>query len=115
MTPEWSDPPGASGRAWFEQKIKGHTRVRGLQAINELVYVVERVNMPDVRVWLCEAYTFGVADYYAVRQADPEVNAVVVLSVWNHYTPEAVAEAKGDGVLIGTTGELMSALHREGG
>jgi hypothetical protein len=37
-----------------------------------------------------------------------------VLSIWNHYTPEATAEARGADVGIFEPREFMSARHRNG-
>lgn len=56
----------------------------------------------------------GLADYYAIREQDPSLDAIVVLSVWNHYSPQADRAGKADGVGIFKPGELMSALHKEG-
>ena len=111
---EWNDPVSDNGRMWFERKMEEHTRVRNVRAEGPQTYVIERKNMSSVRVWLCDVYTLGVADYEAIRAADPKIDAIVVLSIWNHYTPQVKAEGKGAGVGIFNPGELMSALHRDG-
>lgn len=112
---DWeSKPPSASSREWFEQRLDQHTRVRGFQAEGDHVYVIQRRGLPDIRVWLCEIYMLGVADYEAIRNADPAVDAIVVLSAWNHYTPEAQSLGASEGVGVFKPGELLSALHRQG-
>jgi hypothetical protein len=111
---EWDERPGAAGREWFEQTLARHTRVEKFRSVGDQVYVVQRRGLPDVRVWLCDVYTLGVADYEAIRNADPAVDAIVVLSAWNHYTAEAQRLGASEGVGLFKPAELMSALHRQG-
>jgi hypothetical protein len=109
-----SQRPADSSFEFFETAIRGHSRVKRLARVADQAYVVERQSLPEVRVWLCDIYTLGVADYYAIRDADPEVNAIVVVSIWNSYTADAVQQARNDDVGIFTPKEFMSALHRSG-
>lgn len=111
---DWDDPPSEPGREWFERMLDRHTSVQGFQLEGDQVYVVQRYGLPNVRVWLCDVYTLGVAAYESIRNADPAVDAIVVLSVWNHYTPDARHLGASEGVGVFKPGELMSALHRQG-
>ncbi len=113
MTPEWQHPVGDAGRAWFEQQIRGHTRVRSLEALDANRYVIGRHNLPDVRLWLCGVYTSD-SPITTPSESRTHRDAIVVLSVWNHYSPQADRAGKADGVGIFKPGELMSALHKEG-
>jgi hypothetical protein len=81
---DWNQPVGENGRRWFERKMEEHTRVRNVRAEGPMTYVIERASMSDVRVWLCDVYTLGIADFEEIRAADPLINAIVVLSIWNH-------------------------------
>src|SRR4051794_3017222 len=106
--------PSEDSFAYFERAIGGHSRVRALRRDGDQVYIVERKSGPDVRVWLCDIYTLGVADYYEIREADPDIDAIVVVSLWNSYTEDAADQARDDGIGIFKPGEFMSALHRSG-
>lgn len=112
---DWNDPATETSRQFFEQAMRAHTRVRDVSAVDDHVYLLRRHGqLSDVRVWVCDVYTLGIADYMAIRDAAPDTNAIVVLSQWNHYTPQARQQGKEDGVGIFKFGEFMSALHREG-
>jgi hypothetical protein len=111
---EWNDPPSTKGREWFEQMLQQHARVEAFKPAGDQVYVIARDQLPDVRLWLCDVYTLGIADYEAIRSADSAVDGIVVLSQWNHYTPEAKERGASEAVGVFKPGELMSALHRQG-
>jgi hypothetical protein len=78
------------------------------------VYVLERVGLPPVRVWICDVYTLGIADYMAIRAEDPDVDAILTISMWNSYTDRAKQQGLAEGVGVFNTQELMGALHKEG-
>jgi hypothetical protein len=110
----WNDPPSTSSLEFFVRAVGEHTRVVGVDAEGSQVFRVRRRELPDVRVWVCDVYTLGVADYAAIRAADGDLDAIVTLSGYNQYTPQAKDQGKEDGIGVFKFGELMSALHRQG-
>lgn len=111
---QWDDPPSRSSLEFFVQRMSEHTQVTSIEKLNSQVYILNRDSKEDVRAWVCDVYTLGVADYAAIRAADPTVNCVVTLSGYNEYTDQVKREGRADGVGIFKIGELMSALHKEG-
>ncbi len=59
-------------------------------------------------------YTLGMADYFAIRDADPDLDAIVVLNKWNHYTEDAERQGRIDRIGVFKSDEFRSALHRQG-
>jgi hypothetical protein len=107
----WDDPVSRSTAAFFVQTLTAHTRVKTVEADNGNVYVIERHNLPGVRVWVCDVYTLGIADYLAIREQSPDVGCIVTMSGYNAYTPQAKAQGLGDEVGVFKFKELMGALH----
>jgi hypothetical protein len=66
---EWNEPVSANGRQWFERKMDEHTKVLAFRGDGPMVYVIKRKSMSDVRVWLCDVYTLGVADFEKIRRS----------------------------------------------
>jgi hypothetical protein len=111
---DWDDPPSRTSLEFFVQAIGGHVKVKELTAVDDQVFVLERVGLPDVRVWVCDVYTLGVADYMAIRERDPSIDCVVTMSGYNQYTPQTKAQGLAEGVGVFKFAELMGALHRDG-
>ena len=76
-------------------------------------YLLKRRGMDSVRVFLTNVYTLGIADYLAISQAHQDIDAIVTLSGYNTYTPEAKAQALQNGTGLFKFKELMGALHKE--
>lgn len=111
---EWNDPPSKTSLDFFTEAIGRHTKVKTVAAVDDQAFVLERVDLSDVRVWVCDVYTLGVADYMAIRMSDPNIDCVVTMSGYNQYTPQAKAQGLSDNVGVFKFGDLMGALHREG-
>lgn len=115
-----------SGRAWnsrladstvefFLRTIGGHGKVSSISHESHTVFVVNRVaGLTDVRVWVCDVYTLGLADYLKIRAADPEIDAIVTMSGYNSWTRDAKEQGYSDGVGVFKFGEFMGALNYDG-
>jgi hypothetical protein len=80
------------------------------------VFAVKRGGaLSDVRVWVCDVYTLGLADYFKITQKDPELNAIVTMSGYNSWTREAKEQGYDDEVAVFKFGEFMGALNCDGG
>lgn len=111
---EWNDCPAMSSIQFFVSRMEGHTKVLAVEEVTAQVFLLKRHGLSDVRVWVCDVYTLGVADYFAIRQADPDIDCIVTLSGYNQYTTQASEQGIADGVGVFKFGELMGALHKEG-
>lgn len=75
---------------------------------------VERGRWPPLRLYVCNVYEIGVADVEEILDEEPETNAIVTVSAWNRYSPQAKALAADFGVGLFKPKELLGALHKEG-
>jgi hypothetical protein len=112
---EWDDRLAQSTVEFFIATIDRHDKVASVRQESQNVFVVTRFgSLPEVRAWVCDVYTVGLADYLKITQADPEVDCIVTMSGYNSWTREAKEQGYDDDVGVFKFGELMGALNYEG-
>lgn len=91
--------------------MRGHNRVAGLKKTGDGVYDLSLVGGRVVRVFVCECYSFGEAEFIEVIGKIGPVDAVVISSNWCGYTLDAKRECRAQKVGIFTIGDFMAALN----
>jgi hypothetical protein len=112
--PEWDEPASYQSIAFFQKAINGHSKVSELTETGDQAYEIKRHNLPTVRVWVCDVYEVTSADVAAILAEDPDVDAIVTMSMWNRVTAEAHAAGVEQDVGVFVFKELMGALNYAG-
>lgn len=109
---EWTDQLASSTVEFFIGTIGGHDKVVSVEQESQNVFVVTRAGeLSDVRVWVCDVYTLGIADYLEITRRDSEVDAIVTMSGYNSWTRDAKNQGYDDEVGVFKFGEFMGALN----
>lgn len=98
---------------YFETQMRSHGRVAELTAQGGGVYELTRTQGDTLRVFICECYAFGVAEYMETVENIGEVDVVIINSAWCGYTPDAKFHCRESNVGLFKIGEFMGALHRD--
>jgi len=96
---------------YFEAQMKKHGRVADLTAQGGGVYDLTRTQGDTLRVFICECYAFGVAEYMETVEKLCDINIVIISSAWCVYTPDAKLHCRESNVGLFKIGEFMGALH----
>jgi hypothetical protein len=64
-------------------------------------------------VFICECYSFGVAQYIEAQSQLGHVDAVIINSNWCGYTKDARDHGRAERVGVFTIAEFMGALGQE--
>jgi hypothetical protein len=83
---------------FFEQRMNAHSGVVGVKAEGDGVYELTTKYLKTLRIFICECYSFGAAEYVETTQALGKLDAVVINSAWCGYTMEAKRLARNDKV-----------------
>lgn len=97
---------------YFEGVVGRHGKVASLSPQGDGVYELVRSQGDTLRLFICECYAFGVAEYIETVDRLGPLNVVVINSAWCGYAPDAKRYCRDSGVGLFRIGELMSALHR---
>lgn len=114
MGRKWDRPPPASAEAFLAEALEGHRKVKRFEQEKPQVWRVERYAMDEVRFYFQDVYTFGLADYEAVRRQHPDIRCIVTAGSWNHFTTDAAERAHEDGVALFDYSALFGALNKDG-
>jgi hypothetical protein len=109
---EFPWPPHYCHIKFFEGRMRAHGRVATLTAVDRGVYEITLVSGKVLRVFICECYSYGVAEYIETIDNLGELDAIVVNSDWCGYTAEAKRLCRDKKVGLFKIGDFMAAIHK---
>lgn len=98
---------------FFESRMSEHSRVNLLKKKNPSLYDIERSDGTTIRVFICECYSFDVAEYIESCQELGKLNAVIISSNWCGYTLDVKRHCMSEQVGIYDIGGFMAALNMQ--
>ena len=98
---------------FFEDRMKSHSRVANIASADNGIYELTRDSGQVLRVFICECYSFGVAQFIEAQNQLGHVDVVIINSNWCGYTKDARAHCRAAQVGLFTIAEFMGALGQE--
>jgi hypothetical protein len=95
---------------FFESRMKEHGNVATFTAKGSGIYELTRNTGNTIRIFICECYSFGVAEFLEVTDKIGVVDAIVINSMWCGYTHDAEKFCREQRVGLFKVGEFMGAL-----
>jgi len=74
---------------FFEERMRQHRSIKRLNSLRDGLYEIEKMNGDTLRIFICECYSYGVAEYIETKDIHGEIDDVVINSLWCEYTMEA--------------------------
>jgi len=96
----------------FLSNIRNHDRVVNVEVIdapNGLFKIVQEDR--TLRVFICECYSFGVAEYEEAIEFFTTLDAIIINSNWCKYTPEVKQYCKEHRVGVFKISEFFGAIN----
>jgi hypothetical protein len=88
-------PPYYGHFRFFEQRMNTHSHVAALQACGDGIYELTNKYSRTLRVFICECYSFGAAEYVETKDTLGSLDAIVINSAWCGYTAGGQAPRSG--------------------
>jgi len=107
-------PPYYGRFLFFERRMKSHSQVTAIKALGRGVYEITLKYGNTLRLFACECYSFGAAEYVETIQALGKVDLILINSAWCNYTLEAKRLCGSEKVGLFKIGDLMAALNKQG-
>jgi hypothetical protein len=98
---------------FFEARIAGHRRVRDLKRFGEGHYLLRRYDGSTIKLFICECYSFGAAEYLEATEQLGPLDAVIINSAWCGYSDELKIQCRGERVGLFTIKDFMASLNRK--
>lgn len=98
---------------YFEDRMTGHSKVRALQRLDSGLYKVALSDSREIITFICECYSYGVAEYAETVAKLGKIDAVVINSNWCGYTGDLNAQCRDEGVGLFNIKDFMGALNQK--
>jgi hypothetical protein len=95
---------------FFEERMKQHDKVKSVNKLGDGLYQLALFDK-NIKVFICECYSYGIAEYHETVGNIGALDAVVINSNWCGYTTEVKLHCYRNKVGVYTIGELMAALN----
>lgn len=96
---------------FFEKIIRNHNKINNIQKTGESSYKMSFHDGRQIKVFICDCYSFGMAEYYEVVERLGEFDAIIISSLWCGYTTDVKRHCRDCGVGLFKIGEFMAALR----
>lgn len=96
---------------FFEQRMREHSKVNAIQKINPSLYHIELVDGRVIKTFICECYSFDIAEYIESCEELGELNAVLISSNWCGYSLDVKRYCMSEKVGVYDIRGFMSALN----
>ncbi len=96
---------------FFKDKMRSHRRVSNVRNVDNGLYEIALVDGRTLRVFICECYSFGLAEYFESVEKVGALDAVIINSNWCGYTMEAKLHCRASRVGLFDIGGFMAALN----
>lgn len=98
---------------FFVNRIREHSKVADVEATDDFgVYNIRLENGRSLRVFICECYCFGVAEYHEVIEKLGKFDAFIISSNWCSYTDDLKLTLRDEKVGLFKIGEFMGAINK---
>lgn len=101
----------AGNYKFFEDKMDCHSQVLKLGNIGQGLY---EITLTDriLRVFICECYSFSIAEYEEVVQNLGPVDVIIINSIWCGYTTDAKFHCRNKRIGLFDIRDFMASLNR---
>lgn len=96
---------------FFEDRMQSHRKVSNVQNADDGLYEVRLIDGRILKVFICECYSFGMAEYYETVEKLGDIDAVIINSNWCGYTMDAKRHGREHNVGLFDIGAFMAALN----
>jgi hypothetical protein len=98
---------------FFEHRMAEHSRVQSIMCSQQTgLYHLTKVDGKKVTIFICDCYSFGVAEYDESVTELGSLDAIIINSNWCGYTIAVKRHCRAQKIGIFTIGEFMAALSK---
>lgn len=97
---------------FFEMRMFEHSKVESLEKINIGLYKITIKSGKTLRVFICECYAYGMAEFVETTEKYGKVDAVIISSNWCGYTLDVKYNCMHKEIGIFDIGGFMGAINK---
>jgi hypothetical protein len=93
--------------------MEAHSRVRSIEPLGDGRYRITRSDGAVLETFICECYSFGIAEYIETTENLGRLDAIIINSNWCGYTDQLKVQCRDERVGLFRIGDFMAALNRQ--
>jgi hypothetical protein len=97
---------------FFEARMRQHGCIARIKSAENGVYDLALSSGDSLRVFVCDCYSFGAAEYAETIDKLGKLDAIVINSAWCSYTSDAKRTCRSNQVGLFKIGDFMAALNK---
>jgi hypothetical protein len=102
----------SGGYNFFESKMLGHNKVNWIKSKKTGLYEIFLNDGRTLNVFICECYSFGIAEYYESIENLGPLDAIIINSNWCGYSIEVKLHCQNINVGVFNIGGFMAAINK---
>jgi len=102
----------SGGYSFFERRMGEHDKVRSITKVNPSVYNMQLVTGRNIKVFVCDCYSFDVAEYIESCDQFGSLDAIVISSNWCGYSLGVKRHCMSEKVGIFDIAGFMAAINK---
>jgi hypothetical protein len=99
--------------SFFEQRMREHSEVKVVRSVATSLYHIELTDGRVIKTFICECYSFDVAEYMEVCEKLGDIDAVVISSNWCGYSPGVKHYCMNEEVGVYDIRGFMAAINKK--
>lgn len=96
---------------FFEDMMQNHNKVANIKSISDGLYDITLLDNRTLKVFICECYAYGIAEYYESVERLGHLDVVIINSNWCGYGMEVKLYCQRQHVGLFDIGGFMAALN----
>ena len=96
---------------FFEDRMKSHSRVSNLINTGAGLYEINLIDGRKLKTFICECYSYGIAEYHESVEKLGDLEAVIINSNWCGYSMDAKLHCQEHNVGLFDISGFMAALN----
>jgi len=98
---------------FFEDRMEEHSNVKAITKISPSLFTITLHNDTELKVFVCECYSYGMAEYYETVENLGNVDIIIISSLWCSYTGDVRYQCYLKGVGVFNIKGFMGALNAQ--
>lgn len=98
---------------FFEDRMKEHSNIKAINKISPSLFKIILHNDINIKVFVCECYSYGVAEYYETVENLGNIDIIIINSLWCDYTSDVRYQCYLKGVGVFNIKGFMAALNAQ--
>ena len=110
----YAKKPRPESTSIFLKYLSSNKRVKTIKQLSDQEFEIEKENGSTLLIYLTNIYIVSLADVHEILSVNRNVQAIVTMSAWNSYSPEAKDFCLTQEIGLYKFKEFLGAIYYDG-